>query len=248
MKKHLEEALRRFEEDWKPLTERVLDKVLPLPGPKELGRSEYNALPMEDFLDEMEGEVYTWEAWGAEMRRDYPVAWFFRKEVPKPFRRAWRRVDDTIYWLKCHTLPSYRFHILDLRNPGGGDEWEYGWRDRSAVMLWACFKILVEFVEKEEPSDLESYCAGKTEEQIREEVGSQLDTHREMMSLYRWWKTEREAEAKQVDEMFERSKAAPDKKTSRALRDAWFEADQARDRKDQVQLQRLVAIRGYLWT
>lgn len=246
----LSEKLFNFfyvEERWKTPYKKLLDAVLPLPGPKALGRSDHNALPMREITDEPEG-VYTWEDWDAEMQRDYPVAWFMRRRFPRPFQRAWGDVDRAIYKLKCHVLPSYRFHILDLRNPGGGIEWDHGWRDRSEVMLWTCFKMLVDFVENEEPGDMEAHCAGMTAEQVQEMYGDQLTMHREMMSLYRWWKTEREQEHARSHEILASIKDATDRAEKKRIRHEWHAFEEALDATDQKNLERLVAIRGYLWT
>lgn len=255
--KRVAEALRDMmgDESETPLHRRLLNRLLPLPSPMELGRSEYNALPsniFDDITDEdPEPDRYTWEDWEAEMRRDHPVAWFLRREVPKPFRTAFRRVkrpiDDAIYWVQCHTLPSYRFHILDLRNPGGGEKWSYGWRDRTNILLWANFKILTDFVELEQPFDIVTYAATLTPEKIEQEgIARQVEIHREMMDLYHWWKTGREAALKQLDTFPDNSD--PDKAARRKARDAWHELRRKLDADDQTNLLRLVAIREYLWT
>jgi hypothetical protein len=241
------DAYRSLVDGWEPLSKKVLDVVLPLPGPRELGKSTHNALPMR-FLTDNEPDAYTWEDWEEEMRRDHPIAWFLRREAPRPFRRAWKRADDAVYWLKCHTLPSYRFHILDLRNPGGGIEWDYGWRDRTEVLLWTCFKMLVDFVEKEVPGNMEVHCAGMTEEEVQATYGNQLHMYRETMALYHWWKTGRAEEIRLNEELMTSIEKAPNVAEKKRRRQAWHDAEDASDARDQKNLERLIAIRSYLWT
>lgn len=241
--------------DVRSYAQKVIDKVFPLPSPRELGRSKDNALPM-DWLDDLrlddarDPSRYSWEDWEVEMKRDHPVSWFVRREIPRPFKRAWDRIDDAIYWVKCHTLPSYRFHILDLRNPGGGIEWDHGWRDRTEVLLWACFKILVDFVELEKPYDMEQEVDGLTPEQIEEQgLTTQLKKHREMMDLYRWWKTGRAEDEERISALYTaRDADYATKAERRAALDAWSKARDEFEERDQTNLLRLIAIRRYLWT
>lgn len=231
----------------KPWWERLWEDLKP-PSPKALGRAPYNALPSRDFMDE--GDTgYTWEDWHEEVSKKYPVRYFITDTLPFFFRVKWRYVTEAVYWLKCKTLPSYRFHLLDLRNPGPGIEYTYGFRDKPEVMLWACFALLREYIEKEEPEDPREGFA--PEELESEPLKSQVASYVEAKALYDWWMVTRLKEEKAVDLLYEhysKRKKEVGRDASELDCKAWLEAEALRDRRAQEMLLRLVAIRESLWT
>jgi len=228
---------------------RALNYVLPLPGPRELGRSESGALPGFGFLSEEQKndpDLYTWEDWEEEVKRDYPIAYYLRHTFPSYFWVPKRRIGDAWYWAKCKLLPSYKFHLLDLRTKDGGVNWGHGWRDRSFVLLIANFHILCQFVEKESAHDP---CEGMTSE---EKEGCKdhphVIAHNEMMSLYCWWKTGREAAHKEYARLLNDWYMCEDPVEKAKLWPLLGEREKALEKADQDNLHRLIEIREYLWT
>lgn len=252
MPSKVRDALRAMDEGWRPWWRKILDRVLPLPGPKELGKADCDALPSRMFGDQYPG-IYTWEDWDEAMRRDYPIAQFLRERLPRPFRYYWRRITDAWYWIKCHTLPSYRFHMLDMRNPGGGVDYTHGWMDRSELMLWVCFKLLVDFVEKEQGATDLRECYTTEEIESSPELQAHIKMRDEIQALYQWWKTGRaEADAKTdaVFQTYHTAKTDPTKTPEEiaVLLDAWTDERKRTEGQDQEHLIRLIALREHLWT
>jgi hypothetical protein len=142
-----------------------------------------------------------------------------------------KRLSDAWYWLKCHTLPSHKWHRLKLSRPGPGITYSYGFLDRSEVMLYACFVILRDFVELEKP----------------ERETARFDT---IYQLYNWWMVDRPRKVSEISEMSARIA----KRESLCLinRAADMLDLQERisklDKEDQEMLERLVKEREYLWT
>lgn len=68
----------------------------------------------------------------------------------KNFETLWAlikwNISEAWWWLKYHLVPKHRYHILSLKQPNG---YQYGWLDADQQILYACFNILISFVEKE---------------------------------------------------------------------------------------------------
>lgn len=152
----------------------------------------------------------------------------------KPFtRRFWvnRRseLSEAYYWLRTHTV--HRYHIIDIR---GEDGYAWGWIDRDHAMLLACFKLLRDFVERENPTvglggveayEHEGMCDGE-----REMIANQVAREKEVRAIYTWWTQDRERERAEHDD--DRAIGGYDWSFNR----------------DQEMLLRLMAVRGSLWT
>lgn len=179
-----------------------------------------------------------WKVWGAEMKKKYPVRFFLSRALPRWWARATRVLWETPwYWLRTHTYN--RYHILDLRNKVDGYDW--GWIDADAQILYACFNILVSFVEKESPTvgnhkTPEEWMSPDHEwqEGEREHLQEQIDKELEIRAIYDWWKTER--------------KKAKDDSEKESTTIAMFEKREAFDAKDEEMLIRLMKVRRSLWT
>jgi hypothetical protein len=197
------------------------------------------ALPMRRFSEDND-DVYTWEDWHRDTRRDYPFRYWLTHTFPQFFWPMQRIVKGTWYWLKCHTLPSYRYHMLDLRNPGPGIDYTYGWLDRDTVILYAAFTCLRQFVEKEEPEDPTKW---STDDGC--DWSEHKKHHDEVMALYDWWMRERlediAAEEKAWDACYN------DHKDEEA-RQVWLDTQQLNEDREQEMLIRLVNVRRYMWT
>jgi hypothetical protein len=92
---------------------------------------------------------------------------------------VWGFFSNLWYWLRCHTFDKY--HLVDIRTP----EYRWGWMDRCDGVLYACFALLVDFVEKEGGLPVES------EDLLWAAAG------REAQLLYAWWKWQRAEEHRQ---------------------------------------------------
>jgi len=69
-----------------------------LPSPKELGRSDYNALPMRNFNH---NNMYTWEDYYEELKIKYPIRYFI-------FHFLKRKIDHKI----INRLSRLKYYII----------------------------------------------------------------------------------------------------------------------------------------
>jgi len=127
------------------------------------------------------------------------------------------------------------------------------WCDKSDALLYACFQLLVDFLEKERPEKIVDY---KTNQEQRKEW-------RELQTLYRYWKIDRPKSSRDADKSLMKSGIkmvfAPAERpgASSGRIDFTFKdkreynkscrLDDKRDHLDEVMLQRLINIRHYLW-
>lgn len=215
------------------------------PGPMELGRSDYDALPMRG-LGDWPG-AYTWEDWEEEVRAKWPIRFWITHTFPSYFWPLRRWVRDGWYWLKCKTLPSYKFHIIDLRNPGPGIRYTHGWRDQPDKILWAAFICLREYIEKEEPRDPASWASA--EELAEPHLAQQKAEYDEAMALYNWWMSGRLEEDREENRRFEAMSQFPRHTPEhRVVGDMWRDYREWREEREQEMLERLIRIRRRLWT
>lgn len=216
------------------------------PGPEALGRADGDWLSMPEF-GAAEDE-YTWDDWEHEVAHKYPVRFWithtFMRTVVRPITR---RLDDAWYWFVSHAVPSRRYHLLDLRNPGPGIKYTHGWRDMVQVIEWACWVALRRYIEEEEPVDPASWASA--EEMADEALAAQKAHYDEAMALYNWWMRERPLEEAERDRLLTAALALPRRTPERhdamAAHDtyaAWADA-----REDEM-LHRIINIRRRLWT
>lgn len=169
------------------------------------------------------------------------------------------RNSQPIYWLRTHTID--RYHIIDIR---GMDGYKWGWIDRDHAMYLACFKLLCDFVEQEDPGiglrTLADYgiIAGSPEEDA---IQSQLVSEREIRAIYDWWKTTRNQEKEACERLLDGVDLSW-KKMWKKCEDGNYEFVRTEDprwdrysaehdrleAKDEEMLMRLMAVRRKLWT
>ena len=132
-------------------------------------------------------------------------------------------VSNAYYWLRCHLWT--RYHIINI---SGICDYKWGWLDRDNVLLYASFKILQDFVEKEDPKiglrtleDFGAPCKG---------LEAHLEIEREVRAIYDWWVKERPTMYRAWAESY-----------------SW-KVEEELDKTDEEMLIRLVKIRRYLWT
>ena len=218
-----------------------------LPSPKELGFSS-NAALQSSLLTP--NATDTWEEYYKKCRELHPIKWKLSETI-KYFTR-WPRVKDAFYWLRTHTYN--RYHILDLRDaePENKDGYKWGWIDRTNALPLAAFLVLRKFVEEERPWNC-SECIKKLEVDGDENgellhLYNQQKDYEEIMSLYNWWVKDRLEEnerfEKNINDYYDDWKKDPTEDNKQK----WFHAEDARNRREEEQLIRLVKIRNCLWT
>lgn len=172
--------------------------------------------------------------------KDYKKKLKFPYNVQRWFRDFWRHrikdiPGDIYYWVRTHTV--HRYHIVDMRDKS--NEYSWGWIDRDRAIMFACFALLKQFVEKELTASYE-YGPRILERGWRPHPTKDIETmhwnkaHRTMKELYDWWVFERPEKIKEMDDM--------------SVNNEWAEADSLFNETDNTQLRRLIEIKDYLWT
>jgi len=233
-----------------------LRKLFNFPKPSHFREDVHDhALPSREFSPELGPEEYCWEDYYADLKREYPIRYFFaetladflRFNVINPVKRP---IKDAWYWLKCHVVPKHRYHMLDLRQPSG---WQYGWLDIDHRMLYANFNLLNEFVKHEMPN---MYCP--TLEECEDEYcgaanKAQRDAYFEIQALHKWWNVERKEDEKKCQELVDvwhdrkYKQKIFDEETDRLFKEH-LDADKAALDKETEMLIRLIKVRKSLWT
>jgi hypothetical protein len=162
-----------------------------------------------------------------------------RHELKYKIQGLWRDAWGwkPLYWLRCKTFT--RYHIINI---SGQDGYKWGWIDRDHAMYLACFKLLTEFVELEDPTvglRTEVDYRGDLDEKEwlefhRPSIIPQLEREVEVRALYNWWKAARKQEwdacyaLKRGTEMYDEMNRL--------------------EEKDEEMLMRLMKVRRSLWT
>lgn len=186
------------------------------------------ALPLRAFSS---GEVlYSWEDWNRDAKAEFPIRYFLTETLPTVWLHCTafvtRPIKDFVYWLKSHT--TSRFHMLDIRNP----EYDWGWVDRSEVVLYAPFAALTEFMELEEPWKTINWQSDDAHSEAWFEINA----------LYEWWTEGRWADKDRLEKLYEEGYKNRSLLVAASMLDA-----ELKDRDDEM-LRRLINVRHYLWT
>lgn len=171
--------------------------------------------------------------------------------LKQEFQYYWNKFIHCVYypwdWFKIRFIPKHRYHILDLTK--GGNNYHYGWHDTDSRMLQACFLLLVEYVECEKPFQEIDWEYGQKSKEIAAEI----------RYLYNWWKTDRAAKRAALTKEWDALSPEDSSKfipvdnggftiyipeSHRALKRKEDELEE----EDQRNLERLIKIRGWLWT
>lgn len=212
---------------------KILD-FFKFPGPKELGKSKYNYLPLR-FLNPND---YCWEDYEEEIKSLYPKKYFILKTMPKfikykLFNPFLRPLNKIVKWFKYNLIPKYRYHVIDLRqnfkNSKDGN-YRYGWIDTNKKMLYAVFNIFNDFVRNEY-----KYFYKPSDEEIKEDPS--LLEHKELVleieDIHYWWNYQR---------IFDENKL------SECNYEDYYDLLEQYDAKETEMLNRLMKIRDRLWT
>ena len=108
--------------------------------------------------------------WWKDIRED--IKWYgiftgLRKNLPGN-----RYFDKAYYWIRYRTWA--RYHIIDTKLPPG-------YHDKDQLMIYGCFSLLVDYVEKEKCFEVIEW---------ESDPGHSADA-KEIRSLYDWWKNVR---------------------------------------------------------
>lgn len=172
------------------------------------------ALPM-DFCSK-EGD-YTWEDWRRDAKSDHPIRFFIQETLPrKVCVHALMPLENMFYWIRTHTYN--RYHIVDLRSPQNYYKW--GWIDRDQAMVFACFNLLKDFVEKE----MSQNCYYHEDENMSYDRRAE---EAEILALYKWWTVGRRERLDSKEDYL----------------DNFDNPDE-----DTIMLARLLKVRRYLWS
>lgn len=170
------------------------------------------------------------------LKDELEYAWI--RFIDRAFREPW-------YWFRCHFIPKHQYHILDLRKGGNGYSW--GWYDTDSRMLQACFLLLKEYVELEQPFK-------NIDWEWNEE---NKHAHKEIKDLYHWWTVRRPAAKAMLAYDWENE---PDRTEIVRREDGSYtiiqpestrilvQREEQMNAEDQRNLERLVKIRDFLWT
>jgi len=197
-------------------------KFLKLPGPKELGMSERDAL---EWGPTATGP--TWDDWEERVKKEYPVRYFLSEVVGDWFWGLWMRLKGWYYYLKSRFWVKY--HIIDIRNTSDSDPTchgtgpHYGYRDprdRFYAAGWQLFEEWLSHV------DLTSVYGAST----------YID---EVNALVKWRKEERPVLAKQVLEALHRDDLSSAKE--------YFALEKQLAAKDLEMFVRLAKIYQHMW-
>lgn len=231
-----------------------LRRLLKLLSPVDLGWSEYDALESKLFSGTTQGK--TWEDWHETVKQMHPVKYFIVETAADYLRRKCLRLlhpfKEFHYWLVSHLIPSRRYHMLDLRQPGDQDTpdyYRYGWRDTDSRMLFALFNLLNEFVEGEMP---DYYCP--TEEEVEKDPSliHQRNFVFEVKAIHHWWNVTRKQDLKAHDNLVSQWSQArkEDGRSEKAAKLFRIIGAVEKDNEDKVDemIARLMKIRRSLWT
>jgi hypothetical protein len=185
-------------------------------GFKKLKLKKPVALPLRAFSN---GSIlYTWEDWERDNKKEFPIRYFLTETLRIFMYRLKGKLDRAYQWVRTRTW--CRYHILDVRGPG----YSGGYRDCDTIMLYANFKILVDFVEIEmDGVFMEEVPPGTHEDWETTHFEHKVEKEQEIKALYEWFVVDRF-----------RWKLAFTHEESYEV--------------EQMMLHRLIEVRPYLWT
>lgn len=234
------------------------NKFFKIPGPKALGMSDTDyAMPSEFFRNN--STEATWEDYYSKIKKEYPIRYFLSSTIPNFFQDMYVNITapirESLWFVKYHLIPKYRYHWLDLRQPKNvmdTNSYRYGWRDTDSRMVYAMMNLLVQFVEEEMP---EGYYVPSDEEAANDPgLKIQRENYLEFMEIYKFWKEDQFLldNARKVAQTawYNKHKASKGDKSPEleSLRLQLEQAEKICDITLDMMLHRLINIRHCLWT
>jgi hypothetical protein len=123
-----------------------------------------------------------------------PEPWWHRYLFVPVFEAAYK-LDRAAWWLRYRLHPKHRYHVV-------GTGLEPGYHDNDTRMLYACFALLVEYVEIEHGGaealrkhvfDSRANPDPNAPDEWNEAASLNADDKERILELYHWWKVERPA-------------------------------------------------------
>lgn len=168
--------------------------------------------------------IEEWKKINKDERKNHPIKYFFKDY----YWAFFRFLRNTKWWFLHRTF--YRFHVLNLKL-------EPGYYDIDIRLLYACFSLLEDFMEKEKP--------GETIDWSYDE--EHKNAWKEMNDLYLWWKNRKNSEIKKIEfsGKFDKSKNEEEN-----IKDIFktFKLEEEDYETCTNNMVRLCKIRKFLWT
>lgn len=152
-------------------------------------------------------------------------------DIREYVKRALFKLDKILWAIRYRTIN--RYHMLNLQQKDGTiDDYRYGWIDSDKQIVYACFNILCNFVEKEWEG---GFPYQKNWDDLNENERMYFEKYnasvKEVETLYKYWKVDRVKKLKSLKD-----------DTFPTLKD---EEDFLK--KEEEFLIRLIKIKGFLW-
>ncbi len=176
--------------------------------------------------------------------------YFLRYTLPMWFEyNVFRRFREAIYWIKCHTLKSYKFHIVDLRGVDSVHKYKYGYKDPGAILELACWAMLRKYVEECKPSDPETWAGPDLVKEGGEFYHNKI-VYDEVMGLYDWWTKGRLKYVEDMDNLYEERRKAIKNNNIRLINQMNKKLSEYRDfveKQEDEKFEQLIRLRKQLW-
>lgn len=153
------------------------------------------------------------------------------------------KLTHAVWWFRYRFHPRHRYHVINTMDKWGKlNGVTYGWEEVDHQMMYACFKLLVDYVEKQRPFGIIDFDDNEDSSALKKEI----------LDLYGWWTVTRPKEREEVAEgwgkipkfRFDANVVwRPHPEAAELLK-----RNKELDDKDDEMLSRLVRIRRSLWT
>lgn len=128
-------------------------------------------------------------------------------KIQKTYWKCYHKINHVWRWFLAHTFR--REHILDIRCKTYKD-YSWGYVDKDRKLFLACFKLLEQFIEQEDPETglltVEQYGGlhGVGREDEDELLLAQISEEKQLREIYNWWKYQRPLDWLSLEGMRER--------------------------------------------
>lgn len=195
-------------------------------------------LPKKPFALPLRGisgrSDYCWEDWHSEMKVKYPKRYWLWNTLPNWFNKNIKSYFKKKYkYLLYNFHPKYKYHLLDLRQPINSiDSYRYGWLEFDTKILYACFNVLVGFVESSSTTF----------------VSMDAACNEEINRLYRYWKVDRPALQQKYNEVLNSwSKLKKPSQESQIFFNQMSQIENQIHYLDEQNLIALIKARSFMW-
>ncbi|MDP2683457.1 MAG: hypothetical protein Q8P20_00210 [bacterium] len=214
-------------------------KYFKLPTPKELGKSNSNALPIRALSPFEEG--YSWEDWREEVKSKYPIKYFLLRTIPSYFNS---HIIFRLRDLKYKIIDFFKKpHLLDMRCT----DYAGGYLTPSSEIKFACFNSLKRYIGSNPYNLRKNYSEKEIDEQG---LRFQQNLYDEASAIWNYWIIIKPLLEKEEQTTFVEMKNAAknnDKNSYLSLKSIWHAQNIRNEQAEQNALERLIKIRESLW-